>query len=133
MTFSDSGAHVGQIADSSIHTHLLAYWVRRRQDFTLEEAIRMITLAPATAWGFHDRGLLREGLAADINVIDPEKVGPQAPRVVHDLPGGSRRLLQKADGIRFTVVNGRVLMEDGVHTGELPGKLMRQWRSGEPS
>ncbi len=57
MTFSDSGAHLSQIADSSIHTHLLGYWVRDRQEFTLEEAVRMITLAPALAWGFADRGL----------------------------------------------------------------------------
>ena len=126
MTFSDSGAHVSQIADSSIHTHLLAYWVRQRQDFTFEEAIRMITLAPATAWGFTDRGLLREGLVADINVIDPDKVAPRVPEIVHDLPGGSRRLLQKADGIRTTIVNGRVLLEDGKHSGLLPGRLLRQ-------
>ena len=61
MTFSDSGAHLSQIADSSIHTHLLGHWVRDRQEFTLEEAVRMITLAPALAWGMSDRGLLRAG------------------------------------------------------------------------
>ena len=72
MTFSDSGAHVSQIMDSSIQTHLLAHWVRDRQAFTLEEAVRMITLAPATAWGFADRGLVREGLVADLNVFDPD-------------------------------------------------------------
>ena len=79
MTFSDSGAHLSQIADSSIHTHLLGYWVRDRQEFTLEEAVRMITLAPALAWGFDDRGLLRPGMAADINVFDPATVGPAVP------------------------------------------------------
>ena len=71
MTFSDSGAHLSQIADSSIHTHLLGHWVRDRQEFTLEEAARMITLAPALAWGFADRGLVREGMRADLNVFDP--------------------------------------------------------------
>ena len=72
MTFSDSGAHLSQIADASIHTHLLGHWVRDRQEFTLEEAVRMLTLAPAMAWGFADRGLLREGMVADVNVFDPD-------------------------------------------------------------
>src|SRR5262249_18534923 len=103
MTFSDSGAHVSQICDCSIHTHLLGYWVREKQAFTLEEAIRMIPLMPATTWGFSDRGLLREGLAADINVIDPATIAPDVPRVVHDLPGGCRRLIQDAIGIKATV------------------------------
>jgi len=62
MTFSDSGAHVSLIMDSSIHTHLLAYWMRERSAFSLEEAVKMITLTPAVAWGFADRGLLRSGL-----------------------------------------------------------------------
>ncbi len=86
MTFSDSGAHLSQIADASIHTHLLGYWVRDRQEFTLEEAVRMLTLAPAMAWGFTDRGLVREGMVADLNVFDPERVGPAVPEVVRDLP-----------------------------------------------
>ena len=73
MTFSDSGAHLSQIADSSIHTHLLGHWVRDREEFTLEEAVRMITLAPALAWGFADRGLVRDGMAADLNVFDPAR------------------------------------------------------------
>ncbi|HEX4245523.1 MAG TPA: amidohydrolase family protein, partial [Acidimicrobiales bacterium] len=82
MTFSDSGAHLSQIADSSIHTHLLGYWVRDRHEFTLEEAVRMITLAPALAWGFSDRGLVRAGMAADLNVFDPATVGPDVPQLV---------------------------------------------------
>ena len=126
MTFSDSGAHVSQISDCSIQTYLLAYWVRARQVFTLEEAVRMITLTPAATWGFSDRGLLREGLAADINVFDPEAIMPETPKVVSDLPGGSRRFVQHAAGIRATVVNGQVLMENGEHAGALPGKLLRQ-------
>ncbi len=71
MTFSDSGAHVSLIMDSSIHTHLLAYWMRERGAFSLEEAVKMITLTPAVAWGFTDRGLLRQGCIADLNVFDP--------------------------------------------------------------
>ena len=126
MTFSDSGAHVSQISDCSIHTYLLAYWARERQMFTLEEAVKMITLTPAVTWGFSDRGLVREGLKADLNVFDPQTITPDTPKVVHDLPGGSRRYLQKALGIRATVVNGQVLMQAGEHTGALPGRLLRQ-------
>jgi N-acyl-D-aspartate/D-glutamate deacylase len=125
MTFSDSGAHLSQIADSSIHTHLLGHWVRDRQEFTLAEAVRMITLAPAMAWGFSDRGLLRAGMAADINVFDPDTVGPAVPRLVDDLPAGGRRLEQRSHGFLATVVNGRVTIDRGEPTGETPGRLLR--------
>jgi N-acyl-D-amino-acid deacylase len=126
MTFSDSGAHLSQIADSSIHTHLLGYWVRDRQEFSLEEAVRMITLAPALAWGFADRGLLRPGMAADLNVFDAATVGPAVPTLVDDLPGGGRRLEQRSQGFRATVVNGEVTIRDGVLTGRSPGRLLRR-------
>jgi N-acyl-D-aspartate/D-glutamate deacylase len=126
MTFSDSGAHLSQIADSSIHTHLLGYWVRDRQEFTLEEAVRMITLAPALAWGFSDRGLVREGMAADLNVFDPATVGPAVPELVDDLPAGGRRLQQRAVGFLATVVNGRTTIERGTRCGETPGRLLRR-------
>ena len=125
MTFSDSGAHLSQIADSSIHTHLLGHWVRDRQAFTLEEAVRMLTLAPALAWGFTDRGLLREGMAADLNVFDPATVGPLVPRLVADLPAGGLRLEQRSTGFAATVVSGEVTIQDGVPTGARPGRLVR--------
>jgi N-acyl-D-amino-acid deacylase len=125
MTFSDSGAHLSQIADASIHTHLLGHWVRDRQEFTLEEAVRMITMAPALAWGFSDRGLLRPGMVADLNVFDPLTVGPAVPTLVDDLPAGGRRLEQRSEGFRATLVNGRVTIHDGVHTGATPGRLLR--------
>ncbi len=128
MTFSDAGAHVSQIADASIQTHLLAYWVRERQAFTLEEAIPMITHRPATLWRLYDRGLLREGYAADITVFDPDTVAPDMPRVVTDLPGGARRLIQTAQGYKATIVNGRVLMVDGQPTEARPGQLLRGGR-----
>jgi N-acyl-D-amino-acid deacylase len=125
MTFSDSGAHLSQIADSSIHTHLLGHWVRDRQALTIEEAVRMITFAPAVAWGFADRGLVREGMRADLNVFDPDTVGPAVPHVVSDLPAGGRRLVQKAVGFKATVVNGAVTIDDGTHRGATPGRLLR--------
>ncbi len=124
-TFSDSGAHVSQISDSSIHTHLLGHWVRDRGDFTLEEAVRMLTLAPARAWGFHDRGLLLEGMVADLNVFDPKTVAPAMPELVHDLPAGEPRIEQRAVGFRATVVAGQIVHRDGCHTGALPGRLIR--------
>lgn len=125
VTFSDSGAHVSQIMDSSLQTHVLSHWVREENAFTLEEAIKMITHDTGSAWGFHDRGLIKEGMAADINVFDPDTINPLMPEVKHDLPTGARRLVQKAEGISATIVNGVVLMRDGEHTGTYPGKLLR--------
>jgi N-acyl-D-aspartate/D-glutamate deacylase len=125
VTFSDSGAHVSQIMDSSLQTHVFSYWVREREALTLEEAVRMVTYEPAASWGFHDRGLLREGLVADIVVFDPERIGARMPEVRHDLPAGAVRLVQKADGIAATVVRGEVLLRDGEHTGAYPGQLLR--------
>src|SRR6185436_15732159 len=130
MTFSDSGAHVSLIMDSSIHTHLLAYWVRERQKFSLEEGVKMITLTPAVAWGFTDRGLLRHGSIADINVFDPATIAPQIPTIEHDLPTGARRLKQKSAGIRATIIAGKVAFRDGEHTGSLKGKLLRSTAAG---
>jgi N-acyl-D-aspartate/D-glutamate deacylase len=125
VTFSDSGAHVSQIMDASLQTHLLSHWVREKGAFTLEQAVRMLTFDIATRWGFADRGLIREGLAADLVVFDPDTVGPEMPEVVHDLPAGARRLVQRARGIAATVVNGEVLLENGRATGALPGQLLR--------
>ena len=125
VTFSDSGAHVSQIVDSSLQTHLLSHWVRDKQAFTLEQAVRMLTLVPATHWGFADRGLVREGFVADLVVFDPDTIAPELPEVVHDLPAGARRLVQRARGIAATVVGGEVLLRDGKHTGALPGRLLR--------
>jgi N-acyl-D-amino-acid deacylase len=125
VTFSDSGAHVSQIIDSSLQTHLLSHWVRERQAFTLEQAVRMLTLVPASHWGFGDRGLVREGFVADLLVFDPDTIAPEMPEVVNDLPGGARRLVQRARGVAATVVGGEVVLRDGKHTGALPGRLLR--------
>lgn len=129
MTFSDSGAHLSQIADSSIHTHLLGYWVRHRGEFTLEEAVRMVTLAPALAWGLSTKGLLRPGMDADLNIFDPRTVGPAVPTLVDDLPGGGRRLEQRSVGFLATVVAGQVTIESGEPTGAAPGRLLRSGRA----
>jgi N-acyl-D-amino-acid deacylase len=124
-TFSDSGAHVSQLMDSSLQTHLLYHWVRTKQAFTLERAVQMLTSVPSTLWGFHDRGLIREGMAADMVVFDPDTIMAEMPEVVDDLPAGARRLVQRTRGVAATVVNGEVLLRNGKHTGALPGQLLR--------
>jgi N-acyl-D-aspartate/D-glutamate deacylase len=125
VTFSDSGAHVSQIMDSSLLTQVLADWVRRRGALGLEEGVRMLSFEPASAWGLHERGLLREGLAADVIVFDPDRVAPEMPEVVSDLPAGARRLRQKSTGFDASIVNGQVVLRDGEHTGALPGRVLR--------
>jgi N-acyl-D-aspartate/D-glutamate deacylase len=125
MCFSDSGAHVSQIFDSSIYSHLLAYWVRERQALTLEEAIQMITSRPAGIFRLRDRGRVAPGYAADITIFDPETVAPLMPHVVEDLPGGAKRIEQRAMGYAATIVNGRLLTRDGEPTDARPGRLLR--------
>jgi N-acyl-D-amino-acid deacylase len=125
VTFSDSGAHVSQIMDSSLQSHVLSYWVRDKQALTLEEAIRMLTFVPASYWGLQGRGLLREGWAADVIVFNPDTVAPMMPELDHDLPAGARRLKQKAAGMLATVVNGEVVLRNNEPTGALPGRLLR--------
>src|SRR6266702_7973622 len=85
VTFSDSGAHVSQLMDASLQSHLLSHWVRAKQALTLEQAVRMLTFDTATHWGFADRGLVREGFAADLVVFDPDTVAPEMPEVVNDV------------------------------------------------
>ena len=122
---ADTGAHVSQLLDSSIPTHLLSYWVREREAFTWEQAVRMLSLVPATLWGFHDRGLIREGMAADMVVFNPDTLVATMPEVMHDLPAGARRLVQRTQGMAATVVNGQVVLRDCKPTGALSGRLLR--------
>jgi N-acyl-D-aspartate/D-glutamate deacylase len=110
---------------SSLQTHLLSYWVRAKQAFTLEEAVRKLTFDNASAWDLHDRGLVRPGWRADLVVFDEARVRPAMPTVETDLPGGARRLVQKAEGIAATIVNGQVTLEHGAATGNTPGQLLR--------
>jgi N-acyl-D-aspartate/D-glutamate deacylase len=111
--------------DSSLQSHMLSYWVREKQAITLEQAIRMLTFVPASHWGLNGRGLLREGMAADVIVFDADKIAPMMPHLEHDLPAGARRLKQKAAGLMATVVNGEVVLRNNEPTGALPGRLLR--------
>jgi N-acyl-D-aspartate/D-glutamate deacylase len=124
-TFSDSGAHVCQEMGSSLQTHFLSYWVRKRKAFTLEQAIKKLTHDNAAGWELKGRGLLREGYQADIVMFEEDRIRPQLPTVEKDLPGGARRLVQKAEGIRATLVNGGVTFENGEATGERSGTVLK--------
>ena len=124
----DGGAHVGMLCDSSAITTMLTHWTRDRsvgERFALPWAVRRVTADSATAIGLHDRGVLRPGYKADINVIDYDRLALQTPRVVYDLPSGGRRLIQKAAGYEATIVSGVPVYREGEATGALPGRLVR--------
>ena len=125
---SDGGAHYGFICDASFPTYLLTHWARDRsrgERIPLELLIKWQTQDTAATVGLNDRGVLRPGYKADINIIDFEGLKLHAPKIVYDLPAGGRRLGQAAEGYRATIVSGVVTYQDGAHTGKLPGKLIR--------
>ena len=127
MALGDGGAHYGMICDASYTTHALTYWTRDRQGprWSLPQAVRQLTDVPARTVGLGDRGRLVPGGKADINVIDLDRLRVAAPHPVRNLPGGGRRLEQKAEGYRATIVSGEVTYRDGAFTGVLPGRLVR--------
>jgi N-acyl-D-aspartate/D-glutamate deacylase len=125
---SDGGAHVGLICDASFPTSNLTIWCRDRvtgDQLPLEHVIKRQTHDTASHVGWLDRGVIAPGYKADINVIDFEKLQLRPPEMQYDLPAGGKRLLQRADGYRFTIKSGEVTFEDGEHTGALPGRLVR--------
>jgi len=132
MALGDGGAHYGLICDASYTTHALTYWTRDRQGerWPLAWTVRQLTDVPARTVGLGDRGRLAVGYKADINVIDVDRLRVAAPRPVHNLPGGGRRLEQKADGYRATIVGGDITYRDGAFAGALPGRLVRWARPG---
>ncbi|MFI4936703.1 MAG: amidohydrolase family protein [Caulobacterales bacterium] len=128
---SDGGAHCGVIADAGMPTFILTHWARDRtkgERFPLEFLVRKLTRDTAMAYGMSDRGQLKPGLLADVNVIDFEGLRLYRPEAIYDLPAGGRRLVQRADGYRYTVKSGQVTFEDGQSTGALPGSLVRGGR-----
>ena len=125
MGLADAGAHATQIMDASQPTYLLAHWVRDRQVLSLEEGVRRLTSDTADFVGYRDRGVVREGAHADLNVIDLDGLSLPVPEIVHDFPGGVPRFIQRADGIDHTIINGVPFMEAGEHTGALAGRLLR--------
>jgi N-acyl-D-aspartate/D-glutamate deacylase len=128
---SDGGAHCGVIADAGMPSFILTHWARDRtkgERFPLEFLVRKLSSDTARAYGLNDRGELKPGLLADVNVIDFETLRLFRPEAVHDLPAGGKRLVQRVEGYRYTVKSGQVTFEDGQHTGALPGGLVRGGR-----
>jgi N-acyl-D-aspartate/D-glutamate deacylase len=121
----DAGAHVGQIMDAGWTTFVLRYWARERGVYSVEEAVRRMTSAPAEVVGLTDRGTLEVGKRADVNVIDCGALAEQVPEFVHDFPGGAGRFVQGANGYVATVCNGEVILEADQHTGVRPGRVLR--------
>jgi N-acyl-D-aspartate/D-glutamate deacylase len=123
---SDGGAHVDMLCNAGYPTYLLGTFVRERQALSLEYAIKRITSEPAAFFGLRDRGRLAPGMAADITIFDRDTVGCSVrPEVRHDLPRGGRRMVSPAEGIKCVIVNGQVLLDDGRHSGVLPGQALR--------
>ena len=127
ISLSDGGAHCGTICDAASPTFLLQYWARDRARGTipLEQAIKRQCADTARLYGLDDRGILAPGYLADLNVIDFDRLKLGKPWMAFDLPAGGKRLLQKADGYRWTIKNGQVTFRDGVPTGARPGGLIR--------
>jgi len=121
----DGGAHVGSICDTSANVYVLTKWVKDKQQIELSQAINMLCRQPAELYSLLDRGLIKEGMKADVNVIDFDELKLRTPHIVHDLPAGGRRFLQNADGIDMTIKAGEVIYENGEATGALPGRLVR--------
>ncbi|MFI4947538.1 MAG: amidohydrolase family protein [Alphaproteobacteria bacterium] len=128
LGLSDGGAHCGAIIDASVPSFMLSHWGRDRSrgpGLPLPLLVKMQTSETADFFGFRDRGRLRAGLRADINLIDFDRLRLHQPEVLHDLPAGGRRLVQRVDGYRATLVAGTPVFEDGEDTGARPGRLVR--------
>jgi N-acyl-D-amino-acid deacylase len=121
----DSGAHVGLIMDASLPTWFLLHWVRDRQKYTVADAVRRMTSDTARLFGIVDRGVLRPGAYADVNVFDLDALALRLPEFVHDFPAGAGRYVQRADGYRATIVNGAHFVDHGEPTGAHAGHTLR--------
>ena len=129
LGLGDGGAHCGLLCDASMTTHMLARWADRGGSgdglMPLEQVVHALTARTAATVGLTDRGLIAPGMRADFNVIDLDDIGLLRPEAVADLPGGARRLGQRARGYDATIVAGTITRRSGEHTGALPGRLVR--------
>ena len=121
----DGGAHVQMLCDAGYTTAVLQIWVREQKALTLEKAVQKLTSVPAKLYGIPDRGILAEGKIADLVLFDPDTVVSKTPEYVSDFPLNSRRLVAEAEGIIATFVSGKQLYNNGKHTGEMPGRVLR--------
>ncbi len=126
----DAGAHAGQICDADAPTHYLAYWARDRAKASLAKAVNQLTGKAAAVLGLKDRGTLRVGAFADVNVFDPERLETLYPEYTFDFPNGKGRFKVRAKGYAATIVNGEVVTEQGTHTGARPGRVIREFARG---
>ena len=124
-SLGDAGAHVSQIMDAGWSTFILSYWHRQTGTFSMGEAIQKMTSGPAKVLGLTDRGVLAEGLKADINVFDADEVTELQPTLVNDFPGGAPRFIQRSRGFKATIVNGEISLLDGELTGNRAGQVLR--------
>ena len=125
---SDAGAHLDRMCGAPYPTRWLSDCIRGRQLVPVEHAVKMMTSAPARLFGFTDRGVLREGAFADVVVFDPQAVGSEDAALVTDLPGDSSRLTAGSFGVKRVLVNGVVIVEDGVANGRVPGSVLKSGR-----
>ena len=129
VSLSDAGAHLTFFTDAGFGLHLLGHWVRERGAMSLPEAVRRLTHQSAALFGMRERGLLREGYAADLLLFDPASVGRGPKRRVFDLPGGAPRLTTDAIGVHGVWVNGvQVADANGlIDAAPLAGELMTEF------
>jgi N-acyl-D-aspartate/D-glutamate deacylase len=128
LGLSDGGAHCTSIVDAGTPSFMLTHWARDRKRgprVPIEKLVKRQTSETADFFGLSDRGRLVPGTRADVNVIDFDRLQVQKPELVHDMPANGRRFVQKVDGYELTTVAGQPIFERGVHTGALPGKLVR--------
>ncbi len=126
MGLGDGGAHVGFILDAGFSTWLINYWCNSKNRFTKEETIRRLTTDTAMAAGLNDRGKIKKGFKADINILDWNNIAAGKPYVISDLPAGGKRLMQETSGFVTTIVSGNITYLNGKATGKLPGTLVRR-------
>jgi N-acyl-D-amino-acid deacylase len=122
---SDAGAHVAQHCDAGLSSYLLSEWVRERGALTIEEGVRRLTSEPAEFLGLHSRGRIKAGFEADLVLFDADRIRPLPPEWVNDLPGKQPRLIERAEGIEYTIVGGQVLFAGDNYQGGMPGKVLR--------
>jgi N-acyl-D-aspartate/D-glutamate deacylase len=121
----DAGAHVSQLMDAGWSSFMLSHWQRETGYYSMGQVIQKMTSGPARVVGLTDRGLLKEGMRADVNVFDADKVAELQPELVNDFPGGAPRYIQKSTGFKATIVNGQVSLLDGKLTGTRAGQVLR--------